>query len=637
MRFGRERPILHCRKLVLVLWRGVMGRGFGRGAGAGRCAGLAFSLILALLTGGVGGVLDTEARHDGVVWGSSGQSPSEGTHRQILSTKRALAQVDAAPSVFTTWGPLGAHIPVGEPVTFHIHARDRDGTLLETFTDAEAFTLSFDGPPGAVLRSTVTSIGGGVFQAQFTANVAGDIIVTLRVLGEAVHASQTTPNPHKVNAMVLPSNLGAFFTLRREGVSYAYGQLDTLTAGEAAQFAVQQTTLEGLPRPAAVTKDDPSFKFEITVSADEEACGGYVLADVCDSSPNDGSALTQTPGSFLESSKTWMYSVDGSHLRRAGRYDVSVSAYDDVNDTWWPVIGSPASFVITPAPASSGSSTLGQPSGSGGLSNPAGQSVTVPVTLLDVYGNQRVPTPGELAVNFVSIPGGAIVVGSVSSDAGTQLTTASATLTDATRTHTVEARINGELVTGSNTYTLLTVAGRAVPSASRVSGSGLLSLGRVGETRAVSVHLHDSYGNPIGGDVAPTGVTVHVTIRRLSVRNATSDNDGGYIDTDVVDVPASFANGEFLFIYVRAIRLTAWRVLCIGKFTANYALDTPDTYGAYVTVRDDGVSPPTSAVFKSLNIRILPGSADAAMMEVAGADASLVAGTFFNFSYGQLE
>ena len=627
MRFGRERPILHCRKLVLVLWRGAMGRGFGRGAGAGRCAGLAFSLILALLTGGVGGVLDTEARHDGVVW-STPEGPSrEGTHRQILPTKRALAQVDAAPSVFTTWGPLGAHIPVGEPVTFHIHARDRDGTLLETFTDAEAFTVAFDGPPGAVLRSTVTSIGGGVFQAQFTANVAGDLIVTLRVLGEAVHASQTTPNPHKVNAMVLPSNLGAFFTLRREGVSY--GQLDTLTAGEAAQFAVQQTTIEGLPRPAAVTKDDPSFKFEITVNADEEACGGYVLADVCASSPNDGSALTQTPGSFLESSKTWMYSVSGSHMRRAGRYDVSVSAYDDVDDTWWPVIGSPASFVITPAPASSGSSTLGQPSGSGGLSNPAGLIVTVPVTLLDVYGNQRVPTPGELAVNFVSIPGGAIVPGSVSTDEVTQLTTASATLTDATRTHTVEARINGELVTGSNAYTLLTVAGRAVPSGSRVSGSGLLSLGRVGETRAISVHLHDSYGNPIGGDVAPTGVTVHITMRRLHVHNATSDNDGGYIDTDVVDVAASFANGEFLFIYVRAIRLTAWRVLCIGKFTANYALDTPDTYGAYVTVRDDGVSPPTSAVFKLLNIRILPGSADAAMTEIAGADATLVAGTFF--------
>ena len=495
--------------------------------------------------GGVGGVLDTEARHDGVVWRTPEGPSEEGTHRQILPTKRALAQVDAAPSVFTTWGPLGAHIPVGEPVTFHIHARDRDGTLVETFTDAEAFTVAFDGPPGAVLRSTVTSIGGGVFQAQFTANVAGELIVTLRVLGEAVHASQTTPNPHKVHAMVLPSNLSAFFTLRREGVSY--GQLDTLTAGEAAQFAVQQTTLEGLPRPA-VTDGDPSFKFEITVSADEEACGGYVLADICASSPSDGSALTQTPGSFLESSKTWMYSVDGSHLRRASRYDVSVSAYDDVNDTWWPVIGSPASFVITPAPASSGSSTLGQPSGSGGLSNPAGLIVTVPVTLLDVYGNQRVPTPGELAVNFVSIPGGAIVAGSVSSDFGTQLTTASVTLTDATRTHTVEARINGELVTGSNTYTLLTVAGRAVPSASRVSGSGLLSLGRVGETRAISVHLHDSYGNPIGGDVAPAGVTVHITIRRLSVRNATSDNDGGYIDTDVVDVAASFANGEFLFL-----------------------------------------------------------------------------------------
>ena len=68
--------------------------------------------------------------------------------------------------------------------------------------------------------------------------------------------------------------------------------------------------------------------------------------------------------------------------------------------------------------------------------------------------------------------------------------------------------------------------------------------------------------------------------------------------------------------------------MCIGKFTASYALDTPDTYGAYVTVRDDGVSPPTSAVFKSLHIRILPGSADAAMTKVASADASLVACTF---------
>ena len=62
----------------------------------------------------------------------------------------------------------------------------------------------------------------------------------------------------------------------------------------------------------------------------------------------------------------------------------------------------------------------------------------------------------------------------------------------------------------------------------------------------MSVHLYDSYGNPIGGDIVPAGLTVHVTIRRLSVRNATSDNDGGYLDTDVVDLPASFANGEFL-------------------------------------------------------------------------------------------
>ena len=77
--------------------------------------------------------------------------------------------------------------------------------------------------------------------------------------------------------------------------------------------------------------------------------------------------------------------------------------------------------------------------------------------------------------------------------------------------------------------------------------------------------------------------------------------------------------------------------MCIGKFTANYALDTPDTYGAYVTVRDDGVSPPTSAVFKFLKLRILPGSADAAMTEIASADATLVAGTcIFNFYMGNV-
>ena len=56
-----------------------------------------------------------------------------------------------------------------------------------------------------------------------------------------------------------------------------------------------------------------------------------------------------------------------------------------------------------------------------------------------------------------------------------------------------------------------------------------------------------------------------------------------------------------------------------------------------MTVRDDGVSPPTSAVFKLLNIRILPGSADAAMTEIAGADATLVAGTFiFNLHMGNV-
>ena len=85
---------------------------------------------------------------------------------------------------------------------------------------------------------------------------------------------------------------------------------------------------------------------------------------------------------------------------------------------------------------------------------------------------------------------------------------------------------------------------------------------------------------------------------------------------------------SFFYFYFRTGNYSDIPVLCLGKFTASYALDTPDTYGAYVTVRDDGVSPPTSAVFKFLDIRILPGSADAAMTEIASADATLVAGTF---------
>ena len=62
----------------------------------------------------------------------------EGTRRRLFRS-RALAQVDDAPSAFTTWGPLGAFASVGETVSFEIHARARDGTLLESFDDPSAF------------------------------------------------------------------------------------------------------------------------------------------------------------------------------------------------------------------------------------------------------------------------------------------------------------------------------------------------------------------------------------------------------------------------------------------------------------------------------------------------------------------
>ena len=149
----------------------------GSGSGARGCAGLALLLILAVLTGGAGGVLDAEARLDGV---ARVPVPSDGTRRQLLRS-RALAQVDDVPSAFTTWGLLGAFASVGETVSFEIHARARDGTLLESFDDPSAFTVAFDGAPGAVLQSpSVERVGGGVFRASFVPAVAGELTVTLR-------------------------------------------------------------------------------------------------------------------------------------------------------------------------------------------------------------------------------------------------------------------------------------------------------------------------------------------------------------------------------------------------------------------------------------------------------------------------
>jgi hypothetical protein len=44
----------------------------------------------------------------------------------------------------------------------------------------------FDGLPGAVLASTITSDGGGVFTASFVPNIAGDIAITLQVYGRGL-------------------------------------------------------------------------------------------------------------------------------------------------------------------------------------------------------------------------------------------------------------------------------------------------------------------------------------------------------------------------------------------------------------------------------------------------------------------
>ena len=192
----------------------------GSGQGARGCAGLALLLILAVLTGGAGGVLDTEARLDGV---ARVPVPSDGTRRQLLRS-RALAQVDDVPSAFTTWGPLGAFVPVGETVSFEIHARAKDGTALESFDDPSAFTVAFHGAPGAVLKSSVERVGGGVFNASFVPAVAGELTVTLRVLGEVVQTSPSQPNPATVTAQILPTDPGAYFELRGETNSGAAGE-----------------------------------------------------------------------------------------------------------------------------------------------------------------------------------------------------------------------------------------------------------------------------------------------------------------------------------------------------------------------------------------------------------------------------
>ena len=217
----------------------------GLGLRRSRMRGLALLLILTVLTGGAGGVLDTEARLDGV---ARAPVPSEGT-RQLFRS-RALAQVDDVPSAFTTWGPLGAFVPVGETVSFEIHARAKDGTLLESFDDPSAFTVAFDGAPGAVLKSSVERVGGGVFNASFVPAVAGELTVTLRVLGEVVQTSPSQPNPATVTARILPTDPGAYFELR--------GETNSGAAGEAARFRVQRTLGFG-STPSSLTSSSSSL------------------------------------------------------------------------------------------------------------------------------------------------------------------------------------------------------------------------------------------------------------------------------------------------------------------------------------------------------------------------------------------
>ena len=178
------------------------------------------------------------------------------------------------PSAFTTWGPLGAFVPVGETVTFEIHARAKDGTALESFDDPSAFTVAFHGAPGAVLKSSVERVGG-VFNASFVPAVAGELTVTLRVLGEVVQTSPSQPNPATVTARILPTDPGACFELR--------GEAHRGAAGEAARFRVQRTlgfgsTPSSLTSSSSSLWDDPTFRFEIAVAASEGPCSVDVAA-----------------------------------------------------------------------------------------------------------------------------------------------------------------------------------------------------------------------------------------------------------------------------------------------------------------------------------------------------------------------
>ena len=171
-----------------------------------------------------------------------------------------------------------------------------------------------------------------------------------------------------------------------------------------------------------------------------------------------------------------------------------MSTYRSSDMSWRPVRFSPFVFNVEANKASVNASSVGAPTS---LSAPAGDAVAVPVTVLDVHGNVRAPARGELAVSFVSSPDGAVTPGIVSTDNSTGLTFATASLTRADRTHLVEARLDGALVPGSRSFALVTVAGRAHPPSSRISGAGVHSGGVSGESREVYVDIRDRYGNPI--------------------------------------------------------------------------------------------------------------------------------------------
>ena len=90
---------------------------------------------------------------------------------------------------------------------------------------------------------------------------------------------------------------------------------------------------------------------------------------------------------------------------------------------------------------------------------------------------------------------------------GDGLCTATVTLTrandlvkpDSAKGSVVSAKLDGEEITGSGSFTLITTPGRTDLEASRVSGTGTSS-GVAGELEDMTLYLYDEFGNAITND-----------------------------------------------------------------------------------------------------------------------------------------